>query len=89
MFNKFGRHLGSFFILKYFLNRYLAHGNGESVLSMQGKLFVKTCLIEDEFIKEGGKVVKTKQNTTSKFLFDQIFGASLAKLKILSNKIKI
>lgn len=57
-----GRHLGSFIILKEYLNRYLKYNNGESIISMQAFLFVKTCLIEDEYKSNNKSNLNLSQN---------------------------
>ena len=74
----FGRHLGSFIISRGILNRFLILKDGESILGMQTKLFIKCCLLDELREKEGKKVRTTWKNS---FIMDQIFGSSLAKAK--------
>lgn len=74
----FGRHLGSFIISRGLLNRFMKLKNGESILGMQTKLFIKTCLLDE--LRENEKK-KQKTSWKNSFIMDQIFGSSLAKLK--------
>lgn len=80
--HKFGRHLGGFFILHPFMNRFLNYGNGESIISLQTYLFIKTCLIEEELIKL--KKIKPTPWKDS-FVLDQVFGEFRGKM---TNKIR-
>jgi len=74
----FGRHLGSFIITRGILNRFLKLKNGESILGMQTRLFIKSCLLDELREKENRKPKTSWRNS---FVLDQIFGSSVAKLK--------
>lgn len=53
---------------------------GNSIQSIQAKLFIKRCLLDEYMIKEA-KIPKNKWFDS--FIFDQMFGTRVAQIKKL------
>ena len=79
----FFTHFAEFCSIKYVINKNLSFKN-ESIFHINARLFLKSCLIEDELIKLG-KV--TPLPWSKSFFLDQVFGAALGKIVLKLNNL--
>jgi len=62
---------------KQALDCLLQFNKGETILSIQTRLFIKTCLIEEQLVRNGSI---PKESWRNSFILDQVFGSIIGKI---------